>query len=107
MMSVPVPAGLQDLLKGFTVEVLKRQPENLLDFAVVYFTELRDRREENPSAGTESRCGLRRGEGSDGDGREHIITSDEVEEAEGEAEAEEEGEEEEEDFPDDFMFKRM
>lgn len=98
-MSVPVPAGLQDLLKGFTVEVLKRQPENLLDFAVVYFTELRDRREENPSAGTESRCGLRRGEGSDGDGREHIITSDEVEEAEGEAEAEEE------DFPDDFMFK--
>ncbi|MCJ8744157.1 hypothetical protein PDJAM_G00115200 [Pangasius djambal] len=90
-----VPAALPDLLKGFTVEVLKQQPENLLDFAVLYFTELRDEREEKTSAVTESRPALRGGDESDEDDGEHIITCGE----------EEEEEEEEDDFPDDFTFK--
>ncbi|KAB5536753.1 hypothetical protein PHYPO_G00111010 [Pangasianodon hypophthalmus] len=96
MMSVSVPAALPDLLKSFTVEVLKQQPENLLDFAVLYFTELRDEREGKTSAVTESRPALRRGDESDEDDREHIITCDEEEHEE---------EEEEDDFPDDFTFK--
>ncbi|KAF5891605.1 cAMP-dependent protein kinase type II-alpha regulatory subunit-like, partial [Clarias magur] len=46
---------------GFTVEVLKQQPENLLDFAVLYFTQLRD--EEKTSGVVDSSLG--RGEETD------------------------------------------
>uniref|UniRef100_A0A8C5MSN5 cAMP-dependent protein kinase type II-alpha regulatory subunit n=1 Tax=Leptobrachium leishanense TaxID=445787 RepID=A0A8C5MSN5_9ANUR len=41
-MSIEIPAGLTELLQGYTVEVLRQQPPDLLDFAVRYFTRLRD-----------------------------------------------------------------
>lgn len=88
MMSVSVPAGLHDLLKNFTVEVLKQQPENLLEFAVLYFTELRDECEDKSSPVMESR---QSDDFNENDGN-HIISMED---------------EEEDDFPDDFTFKRM
>ncbi|KAF7693512.1 hypothetical protein HF521_008828 [Silurus meridionalis] len=95
MMSVSVPAGLPELLKGFTVEVLKQKPENLLDFAVVYFSDLRDEREEKTSAMIKSRTTLRTGEQSGGDDHGHRVM----------AEGNPVEEEEKEDFLDDFTFK--
>lgn len=41
-MSIEIPEGLTELLQGFTVEVLRRRPSDLVDFAVQYFTRLRD-----------------------------------------------------------------
>ncbi|XP_043079621.1 protein kinase, cAMP-dependent, regulatory, type II, alpha, B [Puntigrus tetrazona] len=43
-MSASVPAGLTELLKGYTLEVLRRRPADLLEFAVLYFTRLREQR---------------------------------------------------------------
>ncbi|XP_066489484.1 cAMP-dependent protein kinase type II-beta regulatory subunit [Tiliqua scincoides] len=40
-MSIPVPEGLTELLQGFTVEVLRSQPGDLLDFALQYFGRLK------------------------------------------------------------------
>ncbi|EHB15742.1 cAMP-dependent protein kinase type II-alpha regulatory subunit [Heterocephalus glaber] len=37
-----MPPGLKELLQGYTVEVLRRQPPDLLEFAVDYFTRLRE-----------------------------------------------------------------
>ncbi|XP_077592849.1 cAMP-dependent protein kinase type II-beta regulatory subunit-like [Stigmatopora nigra] len=42
-MSIEIPAGLTELLQSFTVEVLRTQPGDLLDFALQYFTRLKDR----------------------------------------------------------------
>uniref|UniRef100_A0A8C9ST22 Protein kinase cAMP-dependent type II regulatory subunit beta n=1 Tax=Scleropages formosus TaxID=113540 RepID=A0A8C9ST22_SCLFO len=44
-MSVQVPAGLRELLQAFTVEALRRQPADVLDFALQYFSELREGRD--------------------------------------------------------------
>lgn len=44
-MSIEIPAGLTELLQGYTVEVLRRRPQDLLDFAVDYFCRLRDARD--------------------------------------------------------------
>uniref|UniRef100_A0AAY4C2N5 cAMP-dependent protein kinase type II-alpha regulatory subunit n=1 Tax=Denticeps clupeoides TaxID=299321 RepID=A0AAY4C2N5_9TELE len=41
-MSIEIPAGLTELLQGYTVEVLRQRPPDLVDFAVRYFTRLRD-----------------------------------------------------------------
>lgn len=35
-----IPPGLMELLQGYTVEVLRRQPPDLVEFAVDYFTRL-------------------------------------------------------------------
>ncbi|XP_053340346.1 protein kinase, cAMP-dependent, regulatory, type II, alpha, B [Clarias gariepinus] len=82
-MSMSVPVGLPDLLKVFTVEVLKQQPENLLDFTVQYFTRLRDEREEKTSGEEESRRTLGRGEETNEGQSDHIITEEKEEEEEG------------------------
>ncbi len=39
-----VPPGYTELLQNFTVEVLRQKPPDVLDFAVHYFTQLRDAR---------------------------------------------------------------
>uniref|UniRef100_UPI00398F521D cAMP-dependent protein kinase type II-beta regulatory subunit-like n=1 Tax=Pristiophorus japonicus TaxID=55135 RepID=UPI00398F521D len=39
-MSINIPAGLTDLLQSFTVEVLRKQPADLVEFAVQYFSKL-------------------------------------------------------------------
>uniref|UniRef100_A0A8C6MP13 cAMP-dependent protein kinase type II-alpha regulatory subunit n=1 Tax=Mus spicilegus TaxID=10103 RepID=A0A8C6MP13_MUSSI len=44
MSHIQIPAGLMELLQGYTVEVLRQQPPDLVDFAVEYFTRLREAR---------------------------------------------------------------
>lgn len=44
MSHIQIPRGLTELLQGYTVEVLRRQPPDLVDFAVDYFTRLREAR---------------------------------------------------------------
>uniref|UniRef100_H0WUZ9 cAMP-dependent protein kinase type II-alpha regulatory subunit n=1 Tax=Otolemur garnettii TaxID=30611 RepID=H0WUZ9_OTOGA len=46
MSHIQIPPGLTELLQGYTVEVLRQQPPDLVDFAVDYFTRLRDARAE-------------------------------------------------------------
>ncbi|GAB0175752.1 cAMP-dependent protein kinase type II-beta regulatory subunit [Grus japonensis] len=41
-MSISIPAGLTELLQGFTVEVLRSQPGDLLEFALQYFGRLKE-----------------------------------------------------------------
>uniref|UniRef100_A0A8C7WZY7 cAMP-dependent protein kinase type II-alpha regulatory subunit n=1 Tax=Oryzias sinensis TaxID=183150 RepID=A0A8C7WZY7_9TELE len=43
-MSIEIPVGLTELLQGYTVEVLRQRPSDLVEFAVQYFTRLRDSR---------------------------------------------------------------
>jgi len=43
-MNLEIPDGLGDLLRDFTVAVLKERPGDLYDFAVDYFTKTRDAR---------------------------------------------------------------
>uniref|UniRef100_A0AAR2KCB1 cAMP-dependent protein kinase type II-alpha regulatory subunit n=1 Tax=Pygocentrus nattereri TaxID=42514 RepID=A0AAR2KCB1_PYGNA len=81
-LSHQIPAGLTDLLKGYTVEVLKQRPSDLLEFAVQYFTRLKEQRS------AEGRAWMTRPEVSE------------------EEDKEDEEDEEEDDFPDDFTFKR-
>uniref|UniRef100_A0A665TDW1 cAMP-dependent protein kinase type II regulatory subunit n=1 Tax=Echeneis naucrates TaxID=173247 RepID=A0A665TDW1_ECHNA len=38
MTNIGIPAGLKELLQGFTVEVLRRRPPNIAEFGVQYFT---------------------------------------------------------------------
>uniref|UniRef100_A0A3Q1HUK5 cAMP-dependent protein kinase type II-alpha regulatory subunit n=1 Tax=Anabas testudineus TaxID=64144 RepID=A0A3Q1HUK5_ANATE len=40
MSNVEIPAGLKELLQGYTVEVLRRRPHNLVEFAVQHFTQI-------------------------------------------------------------------
>ncbi|KAM6927838.1 protein kinase, cAMP-dependent, regulatory, type II, alpha, B [Xenentodon cancila] len=40
MRKVEIPAGLKELLQGYTVEVLRRRPPNLVEFAVQHFTQI-------------------------------------------------------------------
>ncbi|XP_073700745.1 protein kinase, cAMP-dependent, regulatory, type II, alpha, B [Garra rufa] len=100
-MSVEVPAGLTELLKGYTLEVLKRRPADLLEFAVQYFTCLREQR---GSTRTCSRSPVTRGIAFDQDSAP-TDSSDQEEEEEELRQEEEDQEEEEDDFPDDFTFK--
>ncbi|XP_042521797.1 cAMP-dependent protein kinase type II-alpha regulatory subunit [Dipodomys spectabilis] len=44
MSHIHIPPGLTELLQGYTVEVLRKQPPDLVDFAVDYFTRLREAR---------------------------------------------------------------
>ncbi|XP_078275964.1 cAMP-dependent protein kinase type II-beta regulatory subunit-like [Rhinoraja longicauda] len=49
-MSVKIPAGLTDLLQSFTVEVLRKQPDDLVGFAVQHFSKLQQG--ESPTDGS-------------------------------------------------------
>ncbi|KAG7244569.1 hypothetical protein INR49_029588 [Caranx melampygus] len=40
MSNVEIPAGLKELLQGYTVEVLRHRPPNLVEFAVQHFTQI-------------------------------------------------------------------
>lgn len=40
MSKFEIPAGLKELLQGYTVEVLRRRPANLAQFAVQHFTQV-------------------------------------------------------------------
>ncbi|XP_063797216.1 cAMP-dependent protein kinase type II-alpha regulatory subunit [Pseudophryne corroboree] len=43
-MSIEIPPGLTELLQGYTVEVLRQRPQDLVEFAVHYFTRLKENR---------------------------------------------------------------
>lgn len=49
-MSIEIPAGLTELLQGFTVEVLRHQPADLLEFALQHFTRLQQENERKGAA---------------------------------------------------------
>lgn len=49
-MEFQIPKGLTELLQGYTVEVLRQRPSDLVDFAVQYFTRLRDSRSQDGSS---------------------------------------------------------
>lgn len=49
-MSIEIPAGLTELLQGFTVEVLRHQPADLLEFALQHFTRLQEENERKGAA---------------------------------------------------------
>lgn len=55
-MSIEIPVGLTELLQGFTVEVLRQRPSDLVDFAVQYFTRLRDAKSQD-GAGAGGKAG--------------------------------------------------
>ncbi|XP_045435571.1 cAMP-dependent protein kinase type II-alpha regulatory subunit isoform X3 [Pipistrellus kuhlii] len=44
MSHIQIPPGLTELLQGYTVEVLRRRPPDLVDFAIDYFTRVREAR---------------------------------------------------------------
>lgn len=48
-MSIEIPVGLTELLQGYTVEVLRQRPADLVEFAVQYFTRLRETRSQDGS----------------------------------------------------------
>uniref|UniRef100_UPI003AAABBF8 protein kinase, cAMP-dependent, regulatory, type II, alpha A isoform X4 n=1 Tax=Centroberyx gerrardi TaxID=166262 RepID=UPI003AAABBF8 len=56
MSHIEIPVGLTELLQGYTVEVLRQRPSDLVDFAVQYFTRLRDTRSQD-GAGAGSKPG--------------------------------------------------
>ncbi|XP_019360418.1 PREDICTED: cAMP-dependent protein kinase type II-alpha regulatory subunit [Gavialis gangeticus] len=49
-MSIEIPPGLTELLQGYTVEVLRHRPPDLLGFAADYFSRLRDARDQQQAA---------------------------------------------------------
>ncbi|XP_021542607.1 cAMP-dependent protein kinase type II-alpha regulatory subunit isoform X1 [Neomonachus schauinslandi] len=49
MSHIQIPPGLTELLQGYTVEVLRQKPPDLVDFAVDYFTRLREARSQPAS----------------------------------------------------------
>lgn len=57
-MSISVPEGLTELLQGFTVEVLRSQPGDLLEFALQYFGRLKaeEAAAAAPEGGRHPRC---------------------------------------------------
>lgn len=58
-MSIEIPVGLTELLQGYTVEVLRQRPSDLVDFAVQYFTRLRDTKsQDGASAGGKTGKGV-------------------------------------------------
>lgn len=50
MSHIQIPAGLTELLQGFTVEVLRHQPADLLEFALQHFTRLQQENERKGAA---------------------------------------------------------
>lgn len=55
MSTAEIPAGLKELLQGYTVEVLRHKPPNLAEFAVQHFTRVLENQKNeqhavNPSA---------------------------------------------------------
>ncbi|XP_056596540.1 cAMP-dependent protein kinase type II-beta regulatory subunit [Triplophysa dalaica] len=60
-MSIEIPAGLTELLQSFTVEVLRSQPADLLEFALQYFTRLKENESRGGAFGNERNSSGRTG----------------------------------------------
>lgn len=61
MSAVEIPAGLKELLQGYTVEVLRRRPPDLLEFAVQHFTQILEARRKEQKGRKSSGRATRRG----------------------------------------------
>uniref|UniRef100_G3N899 cAMP-dependent protein kinase type II regulatory subunit n=1 Tax=Gasterosteus aculeatus aculeatus TaxID=481459 RepID=G3N899_GASAC len=61
MSSVEIPAGLKELLQGYTVEVLRREPPDLVEFAVQHFTRILEGQKKNRGAKKRSTRPARKG----------------------------------------------
>uniref|UniRef100_A0AAY4CYH6 Cyclic nucleotide-binding domain-containing protein n=1 Tax=Denticeps clupeoides TaxID=299321 RepID=A0AAY4CYH6_9TELE len=68
-MSIEIPEGLTELLQSFTVEVLRNQPRDLLEFALQYFTQLK----ENESNGEAMQIDSENGEEEEDDDDEEFV----------------------------------
>lgn len=62
-MSIEIPAGLTELLQSFTVEVLRNQPGDLVEFALQYFTKLKESQSKGAAVGHERNSAFRPGKG--------------------------------------------
>uniref|UniRef100_A0A8C2JZS4 Protein kinase cAMP-dependent type II regulatory subunit beta n=2 Tax=Cyprinus carpio TaxID=7962 RepID=A0A8C2JZS4_CYPCA len=60
-MSIEIPEGLTELLQSFTVEVLRNQPGDLLEFALQYFTRLKENETRGGAFGNELNSAARAG----------------------------------------------
>ncbi|KAM8892676.1 cAMP-dependent protein kinase type II-beta regulatory subunit isoform 1-T1 [Spinachia spinachia] len=60
-MSIEIPEGLTELLQSFTVEVLRNQPGDLIEFALQYFTQLKERETTQASFGHDQKPAPRPG----------------------------------------------
>ncbi|XP_073688144.1 cAMP-dependent protein kinase type II-beta regulatory subunit [Garra rufa] len=60
-MSIEIPEGLTELLQSFTVEVLRNQPGDLLEFALQYFTRLKENETRGGAFGNEHNSAARAG----------------------------------------------
>lgn len=60
-MSIEIPEGLTELLQSFTVEVLRNQPGDLLEFALQYFTRLKENESRGGAFGNEHNSASRAG----------------------------------------------
>uniref|UniRef100_A0A3Q3NDH1 Protein kinase cAMP-dependent type II regulatory subunit beta n=1 Tax=Mastacembelus armatus TaxID=205130 RepID=A0A3Q3NDH1_9TELE len=60
-MSIEIPEGLTELLQSFTVEVLRNQPRDLLEFALQYFTQLKDSEAKEATFGNDQNSAPRPG----------------------------------------------
>lgn len=60
-MSIEIPEGLTELLQSFTVEVLRNQPRDLLEFALQYFTQLKEDQSKEAPLGNEQNSAPRSG----------------------------------------------
>ncbi|XP_032405251.1 mitochondrial carnitine/acylcarnitine carrier protein isoform X3 [Xiphophorus hellerii] len=49
-LNVEIPAGLKELLQGYTVEVLRRRPPNLVEFAVQHFSRILEKQKNEQQA---------------------------------------------------------
>ncbi|XP_030633416.1 protein kinase, cAMP-dependent, regulatory, type II, alpha, B isoform X2 [Chanos chanos] len=92
-MSIEIPDGLTDLLKGYTIEVLRVRPPDLVEFAVQYFTRLQETRANNLISPTTPNRVEQKGVN---------FTTTETTEC---SEEEDEEEEEDDDFPEDITFR--
>ncbi|XP_047439559.1 protein kinase, cAMP-dependent, regulatory, type II, alpha, B [Mugil cephalus] len=90
MSNVQIPAGLKELLQGYTVEVLRRRPPNLAEFAVQHFTRILESQRNEQRAKKRSSKPIRKGVSFETNSNKSNKDDEEVQEEEVEEEEEEE-----------------
>ncbi|XP_062272594.1 protein kinase, cAMP-dependent, regulatory, type II, alpha, B isoform X3 [Scomber scombrus] len=84
MSNIEIPAGLKELLQAYTVEVLRRRPPDLVEFAVQHFTRILESQRKDQAAKKHS--GKRARKGVTFDTKSDNPTKDDEEEEEEEEE---------------------
>lgn len=86
MSAVEIPAGLKELLQGYTVEVLRRRPPDLVEFAVQHFTQLLDGQRKEQKAKRPSARGAHKGVSFEAKSNKPDVDLEEEEEEDNESE---------------------